>query len=258
MERDRNFFQIFLSTDGAAPTALPPLIEAASAESRAHLRDFHYRRWDMTSLRDFLTACFAKEVLAAFDALMPLAYKADLGRYCLLYHYGGWYSDISLKIVSADLAPLARDVGLCFFRDYGEGMPSPHGSSFDCQNSLIYAQAGHPVMARCIQKIIHNVQHQFYGMSSTAPTGPSLFGSVLAESQLTNAKQVGFFLPLTQGFLNRNLAYVSDTGQILAWHKTTWHPSRARGGDLSSLGLSATNNYNQLWRERRIYAKPNQ
>ena len=258
MERDRNFFQIFLSTDGAASSALPPLIEAASAESRAHLRDFHYRRWDMTSLRDFLMACFAKEVLAAFDALMPLAYKADLGRYCLLYHYGGWYSDISLKIVSADLGLIARDVGLCFFRDYGEGMPSPHGSSFDCQNSLIYAQAGHPVMARCIQKIIHNVQHQFYGLSSTAPTGPSLFGSVLAESQLASAKQVGFFLPLTQGFSNRNLAYVSDSGQILAWHKTTWHPSQARGGDLSSLGLSGTNNYNHLWRERRVYAKPNQ
>ena len=135
-------------------------------------------------------------------------------------------------------------------------MPSPHGSSFDCQNSLIYAQAGHPVMARCIQRIIHNVQHQFYGLSSTSPTGPSLFGGVLAESQLASARQIGFFLPLTQGFFNRNLAYVSDTGLILAWHKTSWHPSRPRGGDLSSLGLSGTNNYNQLWRERRIYEKP--
>lgn len=258
MDRDRNFFQIFLSTDAAASRALPPLIEAASAESRAHLRDFHYRRWDMTSLRGFLSACFANEVLAAFDALLPLAYKADLGRYCLLYKYGGWYSDISLKIVSPDLASITSDSGLCFFRDYGEGLPSPHGSSFDCQNSLIYAHAGHPVMARCIQRIIHNVRHKYYGISSTAPTGPSLFGNVLAENQLINAKQVGFFLPLTQGFLNRNLAYVSDTGQILAWHKTTWHPSRARGGDLSSLGLSGTNNYNQLWREGRIYAKPNQ
>ena len=256
MQRDRNFFQIFLSTDGAGRTALPPLIEAASAESRAHLRDFHYRRWDMTSLRDFLSACFAKEVLAAFDALMPLAYKADLGRYCLLYHYGGWYSDISLKIVSADRASIVRDLGLGFFKDYGEGIPSPHGSSFDCQNSLIYAQAGHPVMARCIQKIIHNVQHQFYGLSSTSPTGPSLFGSVLAESQLAGARQIGFFLPLTQGFLNRNLAYISDTGLILAWHKTSWHPSRPGGGDLASMGLSGTSNYNQLWRERRIYTKP--
>ena len=87
MERDRNFFQIFLSTDAAASRALPPLIEAASAESRAHLCDFHYRRWDITSLRDFLSACFAKEVLVAFDAMVPLAYKADLGRYCLLHHY---------------------------------------------------------------------------------------------------------------------------------------------------------------------------
>ena len=254
MQRDRNFFQIFLSTDRVIPSVLPPLIEAASTESRTHLRDFHYRRWDMTSLRDFLSACYANEVVSAFDALMPLAYKADLGRYCLLYQYGGWYSDISLKIVSPDLASFSTGSGLSFFRDYGEGLPSPHGSSFDCQNSLMYAPAGHHVMARCIQKIIHNVQNQYYGLSSTAPTGPSLFGSVLAESQLSNAKQIGFFLPLTQGLLNRNLAYVSDTGQILAWHKTSWHPSRAKGGDLSSMGLSGTNNYNQLWRERRVYS----
>ena len=253
MQRDRNFFQIFLSTDSDHSKALTPLIEEASEVSRGHLQGFHYRRWDMDGLRSVIATYFGDEVLTAFDSLRPLAYKADLGRYCLLYQYGGWYADISLRIVSSALASYGSDSGLCFFRDYGEGMPSPQASCFDCQNSLIFASAGHPALAACIRKILKNVRERYYGLSSTAPTGPSLFGSVLSGYDLTDARQVGFFMPLTQAFSNRNLAYVSESGEILAWHKTSWHPGRPSGGDMASLGLRGTNNYNQLWRAREVY-----
>ena len=97
------------------------------------------------------------------------------------------------------------------------------------------------------------MRERYYGSSSTAPTGPSLFGSVLSAYDLTDARQVGFFMPLTQAFSNRNLAYVSESGEILAWHKTSWHPGRPSGGDMTSLGLRGTNNYNQLWRAREVY-----
>ena len=253
MERNRNFFQIFLSTDSDPPKVLPSLIEEASEVSRGHLQGFQYRRWDMDGLRSVITTCFGDEVLTAFDSLRPLAYKADLGRYCLLYQYGGWYADISLKIVSSTLACFSSDSGLCFFRDYGEGMPSPQASCFDCQNSLIFASAGHPVLAACIRKILENVRERYYGLSSTAPTGPSLFGSILAGHDFTDTTQVGFFMPLTQGFSKRNLAYVSDSGEILAWHKTSWHPGQPSGGDMTALGLRGTNNYNRLWRAREVY-----
>ncbi|WP_204207751.1 glycosyltransferase family 32 protein [Synechococcus sp. KORDI-100] len=253
MHQNHNFFQIFLSAESSSTITLPDLIEAVSTESRSHLQGFHYRRWDIISLRNLLSSHFGRDVLLAFDSLRPFAYKADLGRYCLLYQFGGWYSDITLKIISSTLASAGPNSGLCFFRDYGEGLPSPHASSFDCQNSLIYSPAGHPVMLKCIEKILEHVRKKYYGTSSTAPTGPSLLGSILAGFGVDNIKQLGFFLPLTQRFLNRNLAYVSSSGEILAWHKTAWHPMRPRGGDMASLGLQGTNNYNQLWRERAVY-----
>ena len=51
----------------------------------------------------------------------------------------------------------------------------------------------------------------------------------------------------------RNLAYVMPRGNIVAFHKTTWHPSSPRGGNFSAFGLQGTNNYNRLWESREVY-----
>ena len=175
-----------------------------------------------------------------------------MGRFCLLYALGGWYADISLKIVSPILSQVPIQ-GLCFFRDYGSGIPSPMANTFDVMNSLICAKSGHPALKLCIDQIVNNVQNKYYGYTSVSPTGPRLFGRILARFDLGAVRQIGHFMPLTSGFRQRNLAYVSNTGIIYAWHKTSWHPEQPAGGDLSSVGLKGTNNYNQMWKDRQIY-----
>jgi len=252
MEINKNFFQIVLSNESLQDNELPQLLEDASQYSRSCLKSFNYTRWNNESLRDFIKHSFPKEVVNAYDSLVPLAFKADLGRYCLLYEYGGWYADISLKIVSQSISNISVE-RLNFFRDYGSGLPSPMVNTFDVMNALICSQAKNLALEKCINQIVYNVKNKYYGFSSVSPTGPRLFGRILANYDLGMARQIGHFMPLTQGFKQRNLAYISNSGEIFAWHKTTWHPSRPAGGNLAAVGLRGTNNYNELWRARAIY-----
>jgi len=254
MQTNNNFFQIILSTDQKQDDELPASLEEASRVSRSNLSSFSYKRWNNQSLRDFIATSFPADVVNAYDVLKPLSYKADLGRFCLLYVFGGWYADISLKIVF----PLASELnckGLGFFRDYGPGIPSPMANTFDVMTALIYAEAGHPALKRCIDQIVHHVSKRYYGFTSVSPTGPRLFGRVLAGFDLGAARQIGHFMPLTPGLNQRNLAYVLNSGTICGWHKSAWHPNRPGGGDLASTGLQGTNNYNDIWRNRQVYGE---
>ena len=252
METNKNFFQIILSTNVEQDLHLPPLLEDASLHSQSCLSDFSYTRWNNDSLRDLIKTFFSKDVVDAYDSLIPLSYKADLGRYCLLYQFGGWYADISLKVISNAISDV-EVAGLSFFRDYGSGIPSPMVNAFDVMTALLCSQAKHPALEKCINQIVRNVKAKYYGFSSASPTGPRLLGRILAAYDIGMARQIGHFMPLTQGFKHRNLAYVANSGEILAWHKTTWHPSHPGGGNLAAVGLQGTNNYNQLWRAREVY-----
>lgn len=68
-------------------------------------------------------------------------------------------------------------------------------------------------------------------------------------------RQIGFFMPLTQPFAFKNTV-VLETGKICAWDKSAWHSREAVGGSFAALGLSGTNNYGEMWRERRVYGEP--
>jgi len=49
--------------------------------------------------RNFIKNNYHSNILKAYDSLIPTAYKADLWRYCILYKYGGVYSDLTQEIL---------------------------------------------------------------------------------------------------------------------------------------------------------------
>ena len=245
-----------LSTDLHQDPQLPSRLEEASRISQQSLSGFDYTRWNNESLREFIAASFPVEVVNAYDQLQPLAYRADLGRLCLLYAFGGWYADLGLKLIS----PALREIpikGLGFFRDLslGLGFPSPIGKTFDVCNGLIVSQAGHPALMRCIELIVRNVKSKYYGINPLAPTGPHLFGEVLSSFDIPIVRQIGFYMPLIQAFVNKNRACVLESGEICAWAKDAWYSKEVGGGDIAALGLSGANNYNDFWRERKVYGE---
>jgi mannosyltransferase OCH1-like enzyme len=47
-----------------------------------------HRLWHGEALREMIGNHFDRSVLKAFDTLRPYAFKADLAKYCLIYHFG--------------------------------------------------------------------------------------------------------------------------------------------------------------------------
>ena len=95
----QNLYSIFLTGKqkrGLHLNTLPFQIKR-NIESLIHFHPSHtHKIYSDEDLRCFINLRFDKEVIKAYDNLRPLAYKADLGRYCLLYENGGLYADLSV------------------------------------------------------------------------------------------------------------------------------------------------------------------
>ena len=241
---NQNLFQIYLSDQ---ELDLPSSLKSVQQLHQRIFREYDYYLLNIISLRKFIKDTFSSEVLSAYDCLKPYAYKADLGRYCLIYKYGGWYSDITIKPL---LVPeVVNEAELIYFYDHGLGSCNAlHG----CQNGLFFARSEHPLLEDVIQQIVHNCQKNYYGLNPLSPTGPNLFGSKIVN--YTPAKKVfyGYFMPLTPSFKLKNRAYIGPKGEVIAWHKSAWCPT-AGAGNLIDFGAKGVNNYTRMWLDRDVY-----
>ena len=70
-----------------------------------------YRFYDDKSSVEFLQTHFPPEVIEAYDALIPGAFKADLFRYCVLLIYGGVYVDVDVILESNLDLVIDPDIG---------------------------------------------------------------------------------------------------------------------------------------------------
>ena len=79
--------------------------------------DYQHTIFDHNSLRELILQNFDSKVVKAYDKLIPYSYKADLGKYCLLYTLGGWYFDIA----TGDVYAFDKEVGRFVLIDEEEG-----------------------------------------------------------------------------------------------------------------------------------------
>ena len=100
-------------------------------------------------IEDFLVKHFDREVLQLFRGLVPYAYQSDLARYCLLYVYGGWYVDLTLKMLTS--LRVADHIDMIVFADRGcASMCQP----WAIQNGLIYSRPKNPIFLRLIEEFL--------------------------------------------------------------------------------------------------------
>ena len=212
-ELNKNIFQIFIQTEPekAIPVSAQECINTIEENKNAH---DHYV-WNSPKLEEVIGRNLPPQVLKAYRKVRPYAYKADLARYCVLYLYGGWYFDAYVTI--RDPVPYANGVHHVIFRD----APNPGNPSWDVQNAVIYAQQGSAVLASAIARAVENIQREYYGINSLCPTGPNLFGQVLASFGPTEKNITGVYTALTPMHPQKNYAFVLPDGQILAWGKKT-------------------------------------
>lgn len=192
-----------------------------------------------TSMRSFIGEHFDEEVLWAFDYLNPYAYKADLGRYCILYILGGVYIDVGIRLNG----PLMLgDQDYVFFRDLKLFANSKN--TFAVCNGLVYSKPNNVIFKNCISQIIENCKNHFYGTSPLSPTGPVLFGRKIAEQEPSLNCHIGDYVALTENKHHQNFAFVGDEGSIIAF---------AKGLTLFNNLSANTNSYGQMWSNRLVY-----
>ena len=231
--------QIFLSDD--KDQKLSPFLRHATGTVQGAFPDQKYTIYSKESLRQFIADNYDLDVLWAYDSLRPYAYKADLGRFCLLNKLGGWYFDIAVRAAHQPVTVGSR-VEFLAFRD----IQRFSFTSWACSIGILYSQPNNPALQFAIEMIVKNCHEQYYGITPLCPTGPTLLGAALAANG-GNANHVfGDYLELTPTHQNKNRAFILPDGTIMGWGK----PSD--GGDLTGLGAEGTNNYNQIWAERKV------
>jgi hypothetical protein len=241
---NRNLFQIYITDreDDLIPHSLLDCIKANN-ERRNQLQHFVLRNREIEA---FLSREFDPEVLKAYQKLRPYAYKADLARYCLLFRYGGWYLDITVRL--QELLPSPAERGFCVFREPAGAGDTPWGVNTAC----LYARNGERFLEMAIVRILENCRNEYYGSSCLNITGPGLFGKMLALYAREEDGFVGDYLQLTPCHPRKNMAFVLPDGRILAFGKVTAGSTQSTG--LEAFGAAGTNSYPQLWAAREVYA----
>jgi Glycosyltransferase sugar-binding region containing DXD motif len=238
-----NISQIYLSDNNSA---MGRQLERNSLSIRELIQEAKYRLYGDGEIKELIRNKFPPGVLAAYEALTPYAYKADLARYCILHEEGGWYFDIGMRSAGMQIQQVPSEVSLLAFRDINRYTLT----SYACDNCIINSKPKGPAVAKAIELVVENVEQEYHGLTPLCPTGPNLWGRAIAMTGVDKSVIFGDSIELTSLHNNKNKAMVLPNGTILAYKK------RSSGGDLLSLGAAGTNNYNELWHNRRVYQKP--
>lgn len=152
---------------------LPPLMQENVDRIRQDNPEIQLQLFDDKDCEDFLVANYPVEVAAAFRALRPGAYKADLWRLCVLYKLGGIYMDIKLRPAGFKLSSLLTREYFVSDGVYTDKKGKQRSSVY---NGFIVAKAGNPFLLKAIVAIVVNVSRRFYGILPYDITGPRMLG----------------------------------------------------------------------------------
>lgn len=132
--------------------------------------EYAYRYFNATERREFLEAHMAASVVAAYDKLIPNAYKADLFRYSLVYVNGGCYLDIG-GVMLGHMKSVVRST---------DAFLSSVDTSLGVNSAFFCAVPKHPILEKLIRAVVKRVAGSEYGWASVDVTGPWMFGKVFS------------------------------------------------------------------------------
>lgn len=196
-------------------------------------------------IRTLLSKNFKRDVLEAYDHLVPYAYKADLARYCILFIQGGVYSDISHLHIN----PIRFDenVEMVFFRDIALIHPA-----LSVSNAVIYSEPEQEDLYNLIYRVVENCNNRFYGHHPLEPTGPYLLGKHLANLDSHNNIIYGDSMAMVVGAdpasAKRHIIKFMPNGDLIAFR------NKKNNSSVDEF-IEGGNNYAALWQERRAYGE---
>ncbi|QNJ01761.1 glycosyltransferase family 32 protein [Synechococcus sp. PROS-U-1] len=197
--------------------------------------------WDNEMARRLITERFENRVIRAYEKLIPSAYKADLARLCILYEFGGIYSDLSILYINTMDHLLKGETKTFMFRlDWNPG--SVH-------NAIILTKRKAEIIGELILKVVENVESEYYGETELDPTGPEMISKHLKRRKIKefgNTKLCLKDIPL-QLFYSKN---ENQEYPIALRYKPTL--GAAGLGSLGAKGFEE-NPYTKAWHNRSVY-----
>ena len=207
-----------------------------------------HRIWGLEAAADFVEEHFDPHVVRSFHSLQPLAYKADLFKYCVLYVTGGWYVDAGVRMLrsplQADFASSKVPPQFVLFRSTG-----PADTAWNCSLALLYAEPSREVFLTAIAEVVENCRSQNYGYNPLSPT-MSPFGRALALHNVCERVFIGKVVDVNEAKFRR--AFELGPLGLVAARK----PKGKGAGDISHLGMPGVNNYWDMWHENQVFGIP--
>lgn len=241
---------------------LPPKMKACIEKLKRENPDFTHHLFDDEDCRKYIETHFDKEVLVAYDTLIPGAYKADLWRYCVLYKDGGIYMDIKLQcepnfrlleLVDKEHFVLDRPhIKRISLADELAWIQSPHYSTsvyenvdsniwengtLGLYNAFMVCKPNNPVLKKCIDKIVDNTKKKTYGYGQLYPTGPGLLGALYFGRDREKIHKIDLYNSLNGDCI------LSKNKKILS-HYPEYRSEQTQSG---------TPHYNDLWNKKQVY-----
>lgn len=160
---------------------MPPLMTANFEKIVREHPSFTCKVYDAKSARNFINQYFTDEVLCAYDTLIPIAYKSDLWRYCVLYIHGGIYIDVKFEPVNGfSFDEVKSEI---YVKDRPEHFANKNG----IQNTFMAVFPRNKYLLNAIKAILHNCRTHYFGSNSIYPTGPGLLSHIFPLNFTCNA-----------------------------------------------------------------------
>ena len=208
---------------------MPPSVRKSVERLKMQNPEFEHHLFDEKECRQFIATHFPS-IVKTYDSILPHAIKADLWRYCIMYKLGGIYLDSK------------------YYGIHGFKLLSLTGKEYFCKdierslgaiyNAILICKPGNAKMLQCIQQVVDNVEHNYYG-TKAACVGPlmvSRFFSLQEREQLE----------LSHIFLSNTERYILYKGHRVLQYSEDYYLDRKK---------STIKHWAHLWKSRKIYKR---
>jgi hypothetical protein len=254
-----NIFQTWHTKD------LPPKMKECVDKLKHANQEFKHYLYDENECREFIKKNFDSDILRAFDGLIPLSYKSDLWRFCVLYKLGGIYLDIKyepvedfkfIELVDKEYFVLERpyiDKNILLDNELELiNLPNYHEKIYDnidtklwknkkigLYTALIVCKPNNQILLECIQEIVKNVKTKYYGHNDLYPSGPGLLGEKYFKGDMSKIENINLYFSLT------GLYIINKNKKILKSYDDYYGNEHTKYAKIK--------HYHELWDERKIY-----
>ena len=190
--------------------------------------------------RKFLRNNFNEDINYAYDIVVPGAFKGDILRYCLLYHYGGCYFDCKQILRTPINSFLNNNKTLLLCNDVIDNA---------LLNAIIFSTEHNNILDKVIKDCSYNVINKL-GKSPLDITGPIfLYKSIkkfinIDNLILQNNRPPDNFQDFTNDYINNNITLIENGKLIINRFYKGYYENYLN-----------TNHYGILFNNNEIYYK---